>query len=77
MNLMMVLKTLFFMGVLSFLVLMGLHNQRVVAFNLPVLQQDIRQPAALMYFGFFAVGVLTGTIAALGQRPKKPASKPS
>ena len=78
MNLMMVLKTLFFMGVLFFLVLMGLHNQRVVAFNLPpLLQQDIRQPAALMYFGFFAVGVLTGTIAALGQRPKKPASKPS
>jgi hypothetical protein len=24
-----------------------------------------------MYFGFFAVGVVTGTIAALGQRPKK------
>jgi hypothetical protein len=74
---MMVLKTVFFMCVLFFLVLMGLHNQGLVAFNLPpVLHEDIRQPAALMYFGFFGVGVVTGTIAALGQRPKKP-NKPS
>ena len=72
MSLMTVLKTFFFMSVLLFLVLIGLHNQSVVAFNLtPVLREDIRQPAALMYFGFFAVGVVTGTIAALGQRPKK------
>jgi hypothetical protein len=72
---MMVLKTFFFMGILLFLVLMGLHNQRVVAFTLPPVLDDIRQPAALMYFGFFAVGVVTGTIAALGQKPKK-AEKP-
>jgi hypothetical protein len=69
-----VLKTSFFMVVLLFLVFMALHNQRVVAFNLePVLDGDIRQPAALMYVGFFGIGVVTGTIAALGAKPKKPA----
>jgi hypothetical protein len=30
-----------------------------------VLQQEVRQPAALMYFGFFAVGVLTGSLGPL------------
>ncbi len=80
MNLIQVLKTLFFMVVLLFLVLMGVHNRRTVNFDLPpVLQEQVRQPAALMYFGFFAVGVVTGTIAALGNR--KPSagkqSKPS
>ncbi len=69
MNLIQVLKTGFFMVVLLFLVLMGVHNRRTVDFNLPpVLQEQVQQPAALMYFGFFAVGVVTGTIAALGQR---------
>lgn len=77
MNVMTILKTSFFMVVLLFLGLIGLHNQRLVAFNLqPMLKEDIQQPAALMYLGFFAVGVVTGTIAALGQGPKK-TGKPS
>ena len=77
MNLIQVLKTLFFMVVLLFLVLMGLHNRRTVNFDLPpVLREEVRQPAAIMYFGFFAVGVVTGTIAALGHR-KPSGGKPS
>jgi uncharacterized integral membrane protein len=77
MNVMQVLKTVFFMVVLLFLVLMGVHNRGMVNFQLPpVLQQEFRQPAALMYFGFFAVGVITGTVAALGQS-KPPAAKPN
>lgn len=74
-----VLKTVFFMGVLLFLVLMGVHNRAVVNFELPpVLQEGVQQPAALMYFGFFAVGVITGTLAAgqhkaSGAKPDKPA----
>ncbi len=77
---MQVLKTAFFLVVLLFLVLMGVHNRAMVNFELPpVLQEGVRQPAALMYFGFFAVGVITGTLAALGQnkpsgaKPNKPA----
>jgi hypothetical protein len=74
---MQVVKTVFFMGVLLFLVLMGVDNRGTVNFQLPpLLQQEVRQPAALMYFGFFAVGVITGTLAALGQK-KPPAGKPN
>ncbi len=80
MSVMHVLKTAFFLVVLLFLVLMGVHNRAMVNFELPpVLQEAVRQPAALMYFGFFAVGVITGTLAALGQnkpsgtKPNKPA----
>jgi hypothetical protein len=74
---MQVVKTVFFMGVLLFLVLMGVDNRGTVNFQLPpVLQEEVRQPAALMYFGFFAVGVITGTLAALGQR-KPSAGKPN
>jgi hypothetical protein len=74
---MQVVKTVFFMGVLLFLVLMGLDNRGMVNFQLsPVLRQEIRQPAALMYFGFFAVGVITGTLAAVGQK-KQSAGKPN
>ncbi len=74
-----VLKTVFFMVVLLFLVLMGVHNRAVVNFELPpVLHEAVQQPAALMYFGFFAVGVITGTLAAghnhaSGAKPDKTA----
>jgi uncharacterized integral membrane protein len=69
MNLIQVVKTIFFMAVLLLLVAMGVNNRRTVDFSLPpVLQQEVRQPAALMYFAFFAVGVVTGTVAALGGR---------
>lgn len=76
MSAMQVIKTVFFMGVLLFLVLMGVHNRGMVNFQLPpVLSEEFRQPAALMYFGFFAVGVITGTLAAVGH--SKPPAKPN
>jgi hypothetical protein len=57
------LKTIFVMAVLALLVLMGLHNKSNVSFALPpVLPKAISQPAALMYFAFFAVGFLTATV---------------
>ena len=67
MNAKLLLKTLFFILVLLLLVLMGMHNRGTVDFTLPpLIQQVIRQPAALMYFAFFAVGVLTGTVLTAG-----------
>lgn len=72
---MLLIKTLFFMAVLLLLVMMGVHNRGTVDFNLPpVLKNVIQQPAALMYFAFFAVGVVTGCILSLGRKPK-PAGK--
>jgi uncharacterized membrane protein YciS (DUF1049 family) len=61
------LKMIFVMAVLALLVLMGLNNRSTVSFALPpVLPKAITQPAALMYFAFFAVGFITGTILSGG-----------
>lgn len=76
MNAKLLLKTLFFILILLLLVLMGMHNRGAVDFTLPpVLQQVIKQPAALMYFAFFAVGVLTGTVMTAGTGKKGGSSK--
>jgi uncharacterized integral membrane protein len=67
MNAKLLLKTVFMIVVLLLLVLMGMNNQQKIDFALPPLvKKDIRQPAAIMYFGFFAVGILTGTVLTAG-----------
>jgi uncharacterized integral membrane protein len=61
------LKTLFLIAILSLLVLMGMNNRQTVELSLPPLvPKTQRLPAALMYFGFFAVGVLSGTVLTAG-----------
>ncbi|MBI5801400.1 MAG: hypothetical protein HZA92_11875 [Verrucomicrobia bacterium] len=67
MNAKLLLKTLFLLVVLFFLVLMGRENRGTVEFTLPpVLPQKITLPSAVMYFAFFAVGVVTGTVLTAG-----------
>jgi uncharacterized integral membrane protein len=67
MNAKLLFKTIFLIAVLLLLVLMGMHNRGTISFTLPpLLNQTINQPAAIMYFGFFAVGVLTGTVLTAG-----------
>jgi uncharacterized integral membrane protein len=52
---------------LLLLVLIGLHNKDTVGFALPpVITKPVKLPAALMYFVFFAVGLLTGTVLSAG-----------
>lgn len=69
MDLKLLLKTLFVIVVLLLLVLMGMHNREYISFTLPpLLEQKIKQPAAIMFFAFFAVGVLTGTILTAGTK---------
>jgi uncharacterized integral membrane protein len=71
MNAKLLLKTIFFILILLLLVLMGMHNRNSVDFTLPpLLDKVVHQPAALMYFAFFAVGVLTGTIMTAGTGKK-------
>ncbi len=66
-----VLKTLFLIVILLLLVLMGMNNKDMVTFALrPLMSKSISQPAALMYFAFFAVGVLSGTILTAGSGKK-------
>lgn len=67
MNAKLLLKTLFVILVLLLLVLMGMHNRGTVDFILPpLIRRSIQQPAALMYFAFFAVGLITGTVMTAG-----------
>jgi uncharacterized integral membrane protein len=67
MNAKLILKTLFTIAVLLLLVIMGMNNRQSVELSLPpVLQKVQHQPAAIMYFGFFAVGLLTGTVLTAG-----------
>ncbi len=76
MNYKLLAKTLFLIAVLLLLVLMGMHNRESISFTLPpLLAQKIKQPAAIMFFAFFAVGVLTGTILTSGARKGGKASK--
>jgi uncharacterized integral membrane protein len=67
MNAKVLLKSLFVVLVLLLLVLMGMYNRGSVDFLLPpLISKRIQSPAALMYFAFFAIGFLTGTIVWAG-----------
>ena len=67
MNAKLILKTLFLIIILLVLVIMGMNNTARVAFTLPpILPKTVNSPAAYMYFAFFAIGVLTGTILTAG-----------
>lgn len=71
MNWKLLLKTVFLMLVLLLLVLMGMHNRGRVDFLLPpLINKPLTQHSALMYFAFFAVGVITGTILTAGSGGK-------
>ncbi len=61
------LKMVFFIVMVLLLVLMGMYNRGTVDFTLPpILKEVIKQPAAIMYSAFFAVGVLTGAVLVAG-----------
>jgi len=66
-----ILKTIFLVAVLLLLVIMGMNNRQPVELSMsPLLPQTQKYPAALMYFGFFGVGLLTGSILTAGRRGK-------
>jgi len=69
MNIIMLIKTLFVTAIFLLLVLIGLNNTAPVDFSLPpILSTVVKKPAALMYFAFFATGLLTGAILSIGIR---------
>ena len=80
MNAKLLFKTIFLMVILLLLVIMGMNNRASVSFALPpILRHPISQPSAIMFFAFFAVGVITGTVltAGGGKGSSSGASKPS
>jgi uncharacterized membrane protein YciS (DUF1049 family) len=79
MKAMMFLKLLIVTAIFFLLVLIGLNNRSPVDFKLsPVVAEVVRQPAALMYFGFFAVGLITGAVLCIpGGKPSGKSGKPA
>lgn len=47
---------------------MGMNNLESVPFGFsPILSKPVELPSAIMYFSFFAIGVVTGTILTAGR----------
>jgi uncharacterized integral membrane protein len=64
-----IFKTAFIIALLLLLVIMGMNNRQPVELNMPpLIGQTQKQPAALMYFGFFAVGLLAGVVLTAGKK---------
>lgn len=61
-----VVKTIALLVILFVMLYVGMNNGHVIDFFFPVAgttaQKPIHAPAALIYFGVFAVGVLAGTM---------------
>ena len=67
MNFKLIFKALFVVAMLSLLVIMGLHNKSIVELSMPELNlKPQKLPSALMYFGFFGLGFLSGAILMAG-----------
>ncbi len=57
------LRTLVFLAILFVVLYIGMENQQSIEFSFPMaLQRSIRRPAAIIFFGIFAIGVLAGTM---------------
>jgi uncharacterized integral membrane protein len=68
MNTKLLLKTILLIAILLLLVIMGMNNRQTVELTMPpILPKVQRLPAAIMYFGFFAIGVLAGTLLTAGK----------
>ncbi len=65
-----VVKTIALLVILFVMLYVGMSNPQVIDFHFPLAgttaKEPIRASAALIYFGIFAVGLLAGTILAVG-----------
>jgi uncharacterized integral membrane protein len=69
MNIKLLLRTIFLVLILLLLVVMGMNNRQTVSLSMPpILSKVQKMPAAIMYFAFFAVGVLSGTLLTAGKK---------
>ncbi len=65
-----ILKTVALLAILFVMLYVGMHNPHPIDFQFPVAgttaKTPLRAPAALLYFGVFAIGLLAGTILHFG-----------
>lgn len=61
-----VIKSIVFLGLLFVMLYVGMNNPQKIDFQFPIAgttaKDPIHAPAAIIYFGVFAVGVLAGTL---------------
>jgi len=61
-----VVKSIVFLALLFVMLYVGMNNPQQIDFQFPVAgttaKNPIHAPAAMIYFGVFAVGVLAGTL---------------
>ena len=61
-----VLKSIAFLLLLFVILYVGMNNTHTIDFNFPIAgttaKDPIRQPAGIIFFAMFAVGVLAGTL---------------
>ena len=68
-----IFKTLFVIALLSLLVIMGLNNPQDATLKMP--RHSQHAPAAIMYFAFFGIGFLSGTLLMAGGKKGGSSSK--
>ncbi|MDP3072848.1 MAG: hypothetical protein Q8N18_21330 [Opitutaceae bacterium] len=70
-----VVKTIVFLAIFFVMLYVGMSNTHTIDFRFPIAgfteKAPVRTSAALIYFGVFAVGVLGGTVLAVGGKGAK------
>jgi uncharacterized membrane protein YciS (DUF1049 family) len=62
-----VLKSIVFLAILFVMLYVGVNNPHRIDFYFPVwFTNKVSYPAAFIYFGVFAIGVLAGTVLTAG-----------
>jgi uncharacterized integral membrane protein len=76
MNFKVLLRSIVFLAILFVVLYAGMNNVNSIEFSFPLaLQRPIREPAALIFFAIFAVGVLGGTMLTAGSGGSRRSSK--
>ena len=74
-----VIKSVLFLALLFVMLYVGMNNPQTIDFRFPIAgitaKEPIRAPAAIIYFGVFAVGVLAGTLLHSSKGGKKNGGK--
>jgi uncharacterized integral membrane protein len=67
MNFKVLFRSVVFLLMLFVVLYAGLQNTNVIDFSFPLLfSKSLHQPAAYIFFGIFAIGVLGGTMLTAG-----------
>jgi uncharacterized integral membrane protein len=70
-----ILRSIVFVGILFVVLYVGMQNPKPIDFHFPIagttVKDPVRAPAAIIFFGVFAVGVLAGTMLHTSKAGKK------